>query len=95
MDQLEEFACALRITPEQYRLLAARCPTEELIVICELLKAKAHRSSFRAAMDARVRAWLYRPGPAKPLTPKQLHAVLPKWPCTVRLPQTHQSVQIT
>lgn len=80
------FAEKFRITGEEYRMLAKACTHTEVIICLELLKVKAHRSSFRKKMEDRIREWFKTPITSKPLTPAMFDSLLPRWPVKYSLP---------
>lgn len=83
----EAFAATFNLSYPQYRKLVTSLTASEVIICLELLKAKRHRSEFRASMERQVRSWLAdTSGTLKPLSPKQFLAASPKWPINYTLP---------
>lgn len=82
----EQFALSFGLTLVQYKKLASSVTTDELISCLELLKAKKHRSHFRASIAVELRQWLDYGGALKPLSVFQLKAIVPKWPIKYSLP---------
>lgn len=96
MNAYEEFAQSFSLTVHQLRMLSHMYATTEVITCLELLKAKKHRSSFRAGLASRLRMWLkMNEGHpindalliARPLSPSQLKAALPRWPVNYNIPK--------
>jgi hypothetical protein len=82
------FAAEFGLSYEQYKKLATACNSTELVTCLELLKAKKHRSAYRATLAASVRAWLVEDIPvhAKPLSFYQFRNAEPKWPVHYNFP---------
>lgn len=81
-----EFASSFGLTLEHYRKLASTLSYTELITCLELLKARRHRSGFRASCTTQINAWLNGNDHVKPLSPRQFKGAEPKWPITYNIP---------
>ena len=83
-----QFAAAFGLTHAQYKKLASACDSRELVTALELLKAKKHRSGYRASLAEAVRVWLAEDIPThlKPLSVHQFRNAEPKWPVHYNLP---------
>lgn len=96
MDIQATFASQFNITKAELRLLMKSCNSTELYTCLELLRAKKHRSSFRASMSALVRQWLLANATAlesnsvhlipKPLSRRQFEKSIPSWPTLYQIP---------
>lgn len=82
------FASSFGLTLEQYQKLASRCTTDELVTCLELLKAKHHRSGYRARLAQTIRTWFDGADPShfKPLSYWQFKNAAPKWPVHYNFP---------
>lgn len=81
------FASEFGLTLEQYQKLASRCTSDELVTCLELLKAKRHRSGYRARLAQAIRDWFVDDSTHfKPLAPWQFKNALPKWPVHYNFP---------
>ena len=88
------FADSLGLTRAQLRILLQSCEASECMTAIELLRAKKHKSPFRARMSAQIRAWLADPKKDgtvrlridKPLSSAQFEACKPKWPVRITIP---------
>jgi hypothetical protein len=96
MDARESFAKEFGITKRQLHLLMVLHTSVDLYTCLELLKAKKHRSPFRASVTAQLRKWLEvnQSTPEdqikflqKPLSASQLKAATPAWPVHYQIPQ--------
>ena len=91
MNSLEQqqhaFAERNRITYDEYKKLVSSMTYDQVITCLELLKAKKHKSSFRARLEAKIRAWFPDSGASKPLTDAEYHMAKPKWPIHYQLPR--------
>lgn len=81
-----EFATAFGLTLEHYKKLASSLNHIELVTCLELLKAKRHRSGFRAACTSQILSWLEGGDHLKPLSPRQFKGAEPKWPIQYTIP---------
>lgn len=82
----EAFAKDFGLTLAQYKKLAGSCTADELISCLELLRAKTHRSHFRASMTQTLWRWLDDGCQLKPLSRHQMLAIVPKWPIKFSIP---------
>lgn len=96
MNAYEEFAKSFSLTTHQLRILTRMYCTTEVITCLELLKAKKHRSNFRASLASQLRMWLKANENhpindslllLRPLSAAQLKAALPKWPVNYNIPK--------
>lgn len=84
--QQAEFAASFGLTLEHYKKLTGTLSYTELITCLELLKARHHRSGFRASCASQIQAWLNGSEHLKPLSPRQFKGAEPKWPITYSIP---------
>lgn len=82
----ERFAQDFGLTLAQYKKLASAVTADELISCLELLKAKTHRSQFRASVASSLKQWIEHGGMLKPLSINQMKAIVPKWPIKIQVP---------
>lgn len=81
-----EFAAHYSLTYDEYKLLAHSCTSDELITCLELLKAKKHRSPYRARLAQAIREWLVTQNYTKPLSHWQFKNAVPTWPVHHNIP---------
>lgn len=81
-----EFAASFGLSFEHYKKLASALNSTELITCLELLKARRHRSGFRASCTSQINAWLNGSEHLKPLSPRQFKGAEPKWPIPYTIP---------
>lgn len=89
--QRTQFAQSLGLTEDQLKRLLSTYDATDLTTCIELLKAKSHRSMFRASLAMQLRKWLQNESPSstlrlKPLSVKQLQEAKPSWPVHLRIP---------
>lgn len=91
MDSLErqqrEFANLNRITYEEYKRLVSAMTYDQVITCLELLKAKQHKSQFRARLEVKIRSWFCETLNSKPLSDSEYQMAKPKWPVRYQLPR--------
>lgn len=95
MNAREAFANQFGITKQQLQVLMYVYGATDLFTCLELIKAKKHRSPFRADLARQLRMWLKTHESIsqsdarlahKPLSPQQLKAAMPKWPVHYQIP---------